>query len=177
MNWKTPVTLVVLILMVVGGSVIGWHYATQDMPSLRDAAEADKPTVTCETLNRGQALEAGAVTVNVYNTPKGVPNMAGTTLTQFVERGFLGGTAEDSERVIPERRVLLTAEDPKSPQVQLVRKQLKGEVPVRAADEAVTRGEVNVYVGSRFRGLLENTPTEVRVREGTLKYCYEVDEQ
>jgi hypothetical protein len=25
--------------------------------------------------------------------------------------------------------------------------------------------------------LLENAPTEVRVREGTLKYCYEVDEQ
>ena len=177
MNWKTPVTLLVLITVVVIGSMVGWHYATQDMPSLSDAADADEPTVQCETLNRGQALEAGAVTVNVYNTPKGEPNMAGTTLTQFVERGFLGGTAEDSERVIPERRVLLTAEDPKSPQVQLVRKQLRGEVPVRVAEDSGTEGEVNVYVGSRFRGLLDNAPREVRVKEGTLEYCYEVDEE
>ena len=88
MNWKTPITLVVLITVVVIGSIVGWHYATQDMPSLSDAAEADEPTTVCKTLNRGQALETGAVTVNVYNTPKGIPNMAGTTLTQFVERGL-----------------------------------------------------------------------------------------
>lgn len=177
MSWKTPITLVVLIGVVVVGSMIGWHYATQDMPSLSDAAEADEPTIQCETLNRGQALEAGAVTVNVFNTPRGVPNMAGTTLTQFIERGFIAGTAQNSERIIPERRVLITATDPKSPQVQLVRKQLRGEVPVRAAGDSTAEGEVNVYVGSRFRGLAKKAPTEVRVREGTLEYCFEVDEE
>jgi hypothetical protein len=54
---------------------------------------------------------------------------------------------------------------------------LRGEVPVRVSEESETEGEVNVYVGSRFRGLLNNAPTEVRVKEGTLRYCYEVDEE
>jgi hypothetical protein len=175
MNWKTPVTMVVLILMLVAGTVVGWHYATQDVPSLRDAATADEPKTQCRTYDSGQALEVSAVTVNVYNTPEGLPNLAGTTMQEFIARGFVGGVAENSEQKVPGRRVLIIAENPTSAQVRLVRKHLKGKVVTRGTDDPDMGGAVNVYVGQRFKGLRDKGPNQVKVR-GSQRVCFEVDE-
>lgn len=175
MSWKTPVTMVGLVLLLVLGTMIGWYYATQDVPSLRDAATADEPKTTCRTYDSGQALEVSAVTVNVFNTGD-EPDLAGATMSLFITRGFGGGVAENSERKVPGERVLITAEDPTSAQVRLVRKQLKGGViHTRASDETDTDGVVNVYLGQRFRGLSDRAPTEVKV-QGTTRVCFQTDE-
>ena len=172
MNWKTPVTMIVLIVLLVVGTMVGWRYATQDVPSLADATDTDEPRTRCRVYNSGQALEARAVTVNVFNT-SGEPNLAGRTIALFLSRGFSGGVAENSEARVPGRRVLLTAADPKSAQVRLVRKQLKGVVRSRVSDEANTGTAVNVYLGDRFRGLRGQAPSSVKV-EGRTRVCFEV---
>lgn len=174
MSWKTPVTMVVLILLLVGGTMVGWRYATEEVPSLADATDTDEPRTRCRVFNSGQALEAGAVTVNVFNT-SGEPNLAGRTMAVFLSRGFSGGVAENSEEAVPGRRVLLTAADPSSAQVRLVRKQLKGVVRSRVTDEANTGTAVNVYLGDRFRGLRRDAPSSVKV-EGRTRVCFEVDD-
>lgn len=175
MNWKTPVTMVVLLLVLVVSTVVGWNYATQEVPSLSEAARSEEPKERCRTYNSGQTLEATAVTVNVFNTAD-EPNLARTTMAMFATQGFVGGVAENSDQDVPGGRVLLTADKPKSAPVLLVRKQLKGKVRrTQASDGPGTAGEVNVYLGSRFRGLRENAPTKVKVK-GRTRVCFEVDE-
>jgi hypothetical protein len=174
MNWKTPLTLSLLVLVLVLGTVAGWHYATQDVPSLRDTAP-DEPRTECRTFDSGQKLRASTVTVNVFNTPGGISGMAGSTLRKLVARGFAGGTAENSEQKVPGRRVLVTAAEPRSAQARLVRKHLKGRVVTRTAEDPDIGTAVNVYVGRRFRGLTNNAPTTVKVK-GSTRVCYEVDE-
>jgi hypothetical protein len=163
MNWKTPVTLIVLIVLLVVGTMVGWRYATRTC-----RAWPTRPTPMSRGrgagLQLGQALEARAVTVNVFNT-SGEPNLAGRTIALFLSRGFSGGVAENSEERVPGRRVLLTAADPNSAQVRLVRKHLKGVVRSRVSDEANTGTAVNVYLGDRFRGLRGQAPSSVKVED------------
>lgn len=174
MNWKTPVTLIVLVLFVVGGTLVGWRYATQEVPSLRDAA-GDDPELTCRTYNSGQALETGAVTVNVYNTPGGLDGLAGETMEKLITRGFVGGVTENSRNRIKKGTVLLTAADPKSAQVRLIRKHLAGRVLTKRARDADIGSSVNIFVGRRFPGLTRNAPKQVKVK-GRTEVCFEVEE-
>jgi len=174
MNWKTPLTMVVLILLLVGGTVVGWHYATQDVPSLRDAASADEPETACRTYDSGSKLKTGAVTVNVYNA-SGIPNLAGQTMTEFVERGFSGGVIENAERKVPGKSVLLLAVEPKSAQVRLVRKQLQGKVRSSAPETTTESTAIDVYLGPKFKGFVRQAPDSVRVK-GSTRVCYEIDE-
>ena len=171
MNWKTPVTMIVLVLVLVGGALVGWRYATQEVPSLSDAAGESQQD--CRTYDSGQALETSAVTVNVFNTA-GISGLAGETMRKLIQRGFIGGVAENSERQVPARRVLLTATDPKSAQVRLVRRHLKGNVVVRSADDPDVGTGVNLFISERFRGLKADAPRQVRVK-GSTEVCFEVE--
>lgn len=174
MNWKTPVTMIVLVLVVIGGALVGWRYATQEVPSLRDATGND-PQQECRTYDSGQALRTNAVTVNVFNTG-GISGLAGETMRDLIQRGFIGGVAENADRRVPGGRVLLTARDPKSPQVRLVREQLKGKVVTRVADDPDVGTGVNMFMGDRFRGLKPDAPRRVRVR-GSTEVCFEVEQR
>jgi hypothetical protein len=174
MNWRTPVTLIVLVLLVVGGTLVGWRYATQELPDLRDTA-GDEPEQTCRTYNSGQALKTGAVTVNVYNTPGGISGLAGQTMERLITRGFVGGVTENSSRRVTRGTVLLTAADPTSAQVRLVRRQLDGEVLVRRSGNPAMGTSVNIFLGRQFPGLSGDAPKQIRVR-GRTKVCFEVEE-
>jgi hypothetical protein len=174
MNWKTPVTLIFLVLLVIGGTLVGWRYATQELPDLRDAA-GDEPEQTCRTYNSGQALETGAVTVNVYNTPGGISGLAGETMERLITRGFVGGVTENSDRKVTKGTVLLTAADPKSAQVRLVRRQLDGEVVIRRATSPDIGTSVNVFLGRQFPGLRADAPRQIKVK-GRTEVCFEVEE-
>ena len=174
MNWKTPVTLIVLVLLVIGGTLVGWRYATQELPSLRDAA-GDEPEQTCRTYDSGQALETSAVTVNVYNTPGGISGLAGATMEKLITRGFVGGVTENSQRKVTNGTVLLTAAKPTSAQVRLVRSQLRGEVLTRKSLNPDTGTDVNIFLGRRFPGLRADAPKQVRVK-GQTEVCFEVEE-
>lgn len=174
MNLKTPLTLAVLVAILIGGSVIGWGLATQEVPSLRDSTASDGPTCADQTFRSGSTLEANAVTINVFNDGT-VSGLAGETLRELQEKGFIGGGATDSSVRMPNRNALITAVDPRSAPVRLVRRQLEGLVPVREAKDPDTDTDVNIYIGNRFRGVARDSRTSLKVR-GQTTVCVPVDE-
>lgn len=175
MNWKTPVTMVFLVLVLIGGTMVGWHFLTQEAPSLSEAA-GDEPAEECTTYDSGQALETGAVTVNVYNT-SGISGFAGRTMTKLVSRGFVAGTTGDSDVSVPRRTVLLTSAEPSPAQVRLVRAQLKGKVTTEVAEDPDIGTDVNMFVGKRFEGFVpeKRARSEVKVK-GSTRVCFQVEQ-
>lgn len=175
MNLKTPLTLAVLVAVLIGGAVVGWRYATQEVPSLRDGTASDGPTCRNRTFDSGQTLESRAVTVNIYNAGD-VSGLAGETLRAFQTQGFIGGSATDRNIRMPNKNALIAAAEPRSAPVRLVRRQLAGRVAVRAAGDPDIGTDVNVYIGNRFRGVVRDARTSLRVR-GTTTVCVPVEER
>lgn len=174
MNVKTPLTLAVLVAVLIGGSIVGWGLATQEMPSLRDSTASDGPTCMDQTFDSGSTLESNAVTVNVYNTGD-VSGLAGKTLRALQNKGFIGGGAIDGRARMPNKNALVVAAEPRSAPVRLVKAQLKGRVFLRKADDPEIGTDVSIYLGNRFRGIAPKTRTSLRVR-GQTTVCVPVDE-
>ncbi len=177
MSLKTPLTLAVLVAVLVGGSVVGWRLATEEVPSLRDSTASDGPTCDDQTFDSGSRLQSTAVTVNVFNDGT-VSGLAGETLRALQDNGFIGGSATDSSVRMPNRNALVVAAEPRSAPVRLVKRQLRGRVAIReaAAEEDADIGtDVNIYVGNRFQGVARNARTSLKVR-GQTTVCVPVDE-
>lgn len=174
MNVRTPLTLAALVAILIGGSVVGWGLATEEMPSLRDSTASDDPTCTDTTFNSGSTLESDAVTVNVVNAGS-VSGLAGETLRDLQAKGFIGGGATNGRARIPNDNALVTAADPRSAPVRLVKRQLRGVVLSRVADEPDIGTDVNIYIGDRFRGVAPNTRSSLKVR-GKTTVCVPLEE-
>lgn len=174
MSLKTPLTLAVLVAVLIGGSVVGWGLATQEVPSLRDSTSSDAPTCEEQTFDSGSRLEANAVTVNVINDGT-VSGLAGETLRALQDKGFIGGSATDGSVRMPNENALVVAAEPISAQVRLVKRQLMGKVAVRESVELDIGTDVDVYVGNRFQGVSDDARTALKVR-GQTTVCVPVDE-
>lgn len=174
MSLKTPLTLAVLVAVLIGGSVVGWQLVTEEMPSLRDSTASDGPTCDDQTFDSGSRLKSTAVTVNVFNDGT-VSGLAGETLRALQDKGFIGGAATDSSVRMPNRNALVVAAEPRSAPVRLVKRQLRGQVAVRRAEDADIGTDVNIYVGNRFQGVARNARTSLKVR-GQTTVCVPVDE-
>jgi hypothetical protein len=110
----------------------------------------------------------------VYNTPGGTSGLAGATMERLITRGFVPGVTENSRRKVTKGTVLVTAADPRSAQVRLVSIQLRGKVVIRRAANRDIGSSVNVFLGRRFRGLLDGAPKQVKVK-GRTRVCFEVE--
>ncbi len=174
MSLKTPVTLAVLVAVLVGGSVVGWRLVTEDVPSLRDSTASDGPTCEDQTFDSGSRLESTAVTVNVFNDGT-VSGLAGETLRALQDKGFIGGGATDSSVRMPNQNALVVAAEPRSAPVRLVKRQLRGRVAIRRAEDADIGTDVNIYVGNRFQGVARKARTSLKVR-GQTTVCVPVAE-
>ncbi|MDQ3629013.1 MAG: LytR C-terminal domain-containing protein [Actinomycetota bacterium] len=174
MSLKTPLTLAVLVAVLVGGSVIGWGLATQEVPSLRDSTASDGPTCDEQTFDSGSTLESAAVTVNVINDGT-VSGLAGETLRALQDKGFIAGSATDGDVRMPNENALVVALEPRSAPVRLVKRQLRGRVAVRRAEDPDIGTDVDVYVGNRFQGVARNARTALKVR-GQTTVCVPVEE-
>lgn len=148
MTWKTPVTLVVLLGVLLGAAYYGWA-------SVVSGGSADKKTTpttpTCATtqVGKGQRLTAKNVLVNVYNAGS-VEGLANRTLTTLKARGFRGGVVSNAPTGIFTRSVMILARDRRAPQVQLVAQQFRG--PVAFGRPHDVAAGVNVVVGDNFGG-------------------------
>jgi hypothetical protein len=164
MSWRTPVTLVVLLGLVIGAAWYGWQLF--DKPYVDPFAERERSCVG-ERLKKGDQLRTRQVTINVYND-NGREGLASDTLAQLRRRGFRPGDAANAPRRASARRVAIYDAEPRSAAVRLVAAQFRGQV--RTVKRPNIGSGVDVVVGSGYRGLARQAPKAVVVK-ATERIC------
>jgi hypothetical protein len=64
---KSPLTMLVLVLMVAAAFIVGWRLATEPVPATVEVEQGKKRSCKTETLRPGDSLQVSLVTANVYN--------------------------------------------------------------------------------------------------------------
>lgn len=150
MNWRTPITLGVLLGVLLAAAFYGWQ--TVISPARENDKEADA-TPKCEDVvefRKGDVLKPGVIIVNVYNSGSEA-GLAGSTLDRMVNRGFKRGVAENAPPSVRAKNVTIVTDDETSPTVRLVAKQFKGTV--RFVNVKDLAPGVDVIVGNDFKGV------------------------
>jgi hypothetical protein len=163
-TWKTPITLLVLLVLLLGGAFYGWQ--TIISPATEgDATTANKkPHDKCERVqqfHRGQVIRSTDVVVNVYNAGS-VANLAEDTLTVLERRGFKSGVFDNAPSRVGATNVTILTAGKVTPQVRLVAKQFKGAV--RYSKGGAIDPGINVIVGDDFKGVDAKAKTKLRLK-------------
>lgn len=172
MNWRTPVTLVVLLGVLLGAAWYGWDTIVDpDDESKADNPRQPKQTqcANTTTIKKGQQVQARDVVVNVYNagTRSG---LAGETLDLLVRKGFRRGVAENAPSGITTwgNAAVVLPGGVGLPQTRLVHNQFLGLVKY-VKGPALAAG-IDVIVGDNFRGVNPDAQPFVRVHR-TVEIC------
>ena len=106
---KSALTLAVLGLLVVVAAIWGWAALTEPFPE-------DEPVAICEnaTVTAGTEVRRDQVVVSVFNG-SGRSGLAGATIAQLAERGFVAGDVGDSPQ--PAATTQIWSSDPTNPAV------------------------------------------------------------
>lgn len=139
-RWRTPVTLVVLVALVVGAGWYGWQTLT--------STESDACTTAAKPA--GARLAPSDVTLNVYNATKRT-GLAGRTAARLKSRGFRVervGNDPLSKKVRVSAQIRAAKSSRR--EVALVKSQVPGSVwVVDNRDD----GTVDLVLGQKFRKL------------------------
>jgi hypothetical protein len=173
-SWKTPVTLLVLLVLLLGGALYGWQ--TIISPATEDNAgnTSQPPPDTCENVqqfHRGQLIRSDDIVVNVYNAGS-IANLAETTLEKLKHRGFQSGVFDNAPSRVSASNVTIITQGKLSPQVRLVAKQFKGEI--RFAKGAPIDTGIDVVVGDDFKGIDATAKKKMRLKRD-VSTCTKVD--
>ena len=165
MNWRTPITMVVLLGVLLGAAYYGWNtIVNPDDDNKADKSDDAKQT-TCKhqtVIKKGQQIQSNQVTVNVYNAGNR-SGLAGETLNLLVAKGFKRGVADNAPEDITTwgNASVVLAGGAGEPTSRLVHNQFLGLVKYVDGPE-LARG-VDVIVGDNFRGVKPDSQTFVRV--------------
>jgi hypothetical protein len=156
---KSALTLAVLGLLMVVAAVWGWAALTEPFPQ-------EEPVAICEdtTVTAGTEVRRDQVVVSVFNG-SGRSGLAGATIAELTERGFVEGDVGDSPQ--PAATTQIWADDPTNPAVQLVRQQFKKARVVTGDTLGVG---VVVVVGEKFKALRPKQVESVVV-ESDATFC------
>lgn len=150
LNWKTPITLSVLVVILVGAAYYGWQSVVappEDSVANTDPVTPTQPTCKkVREVRKEKRLNAGRVLVNVYNAGS-IDGLASDTLAALEAKGFDAGVADNAPTGATATNVTILTESRRSPAVRLVAKQFDGKVAYTDTDLA--RG-VDVVVGDEF---------------------------
>jgi hypothetical protein len=158
-NWKTPITMLILLGILLGAAYYGWKTITagdDDQPDAQDptSGECSRTAV----YKKGTKFRSSGITVNVYNAGA-VTGLAGDTLQALAENGFQRGQVDNAPAGVSATNVTVLTTTRRAPQAELVAEQFKGNVKVRTGD--VTRPGVMVVVGDEFVGMAEDARREL----------------
>ncbi len=165
MNWRTPITLVVLLGVLLGAAYYGWNTIVNPGDDSKAAAPTTPKKTECKkkvTIKKGTRLTAGDVTVNVYNAGSR-SGLAGQTLDSLVAKGFKRGIADNAQPDLTTwgNATVVLPGGTGEPQTRLVHNQFVGTVKY-VKGPALAPG-VDVVVGDNFRGVDPLTQSFVRV--------------
>jgi hypothetical protein len=150
-SWKTPVTLLVLLLVLLGAAFYGWRSVVAPAPSdSTSASTIDQPACTKHSsIRKGQRIFAADVVVNVYNAGS-VPGLAAATSSRLTDKGFRPGVVADAPSHVSASNVTILSNSGHSPEVRLVAKQFKGSVVIRKHDLGAG---IDVVLGNKFQAV------------------------
>ena len=157
MSWKTPITLLVLLAVLLGAGYYGWRTIISPATGNNDkASHASRGAHHHRCVKKGDAARNGQrlvskdVLVNVYNSGA-ISGLAGDTLAAMHVRGFLEGVAENAPVGTRASNVTIITADKRAPEVRLVASQFKGRV-VFTKGTPLAPG-VDVVVGDSYVGV------------------------
>jgi hypothetical protein len=162
-SWKSPVTLLVLLVLLLGAALYGWQ--TIISPATEDnTAGNPKPSDKCDRFqqfHRGQLIRADDIIVNVYNAGS-IANLAEETLTGLKERGFKPGVFDNAPSQVSASNVTILTQGKLTPQVRLVAQQFKGEIRYSRGNPIDTG--IDVIVGNEFKGIDAKAKKTLRLK-------------
>ena len=160
MGWRTPITMLVLLGVVLGAGYYGWR--TLQSPTDGDDQPVVRQQPECKKKQRsdGRSIKSTTITVNVYNAGS-VSGLASTTLRSLSDAGFRSGVADNAPVGVPVSNVTILTRDNPSPQARLVANQFKGRVVLRKGLD-LAEG-IDVIVGDEFVGVDKKAKTSIRV--------------
>jgi LytR cell envelope-related transcriptional attenuator len=162
-KWRTPITLLVLLLILLGSAYYGWQSVTA--PAASDASTATtKPPVPCTKqvhVRKSRRVQAKHIVVNVYNAGV-ISGLAGSTSSKLASKGFRPGEVADAPAGIQATNVTVLSNTVHAPEVRLVAKQFVGRVAIRHGDLAPG---VDVVVGNAFKAVDPHAKTVLVVRK------------
>ena len=165
MRWKTPITLLVLLGVLLGAAYYGWQTVISPQSGTGGtsgkAPVADPPKCVKTTqFKKGQKIPSKDVTVNVYNAGA-TAGLASATLQSLHSRGFGIGVADNAPSGMVATNVTIVTKDRSLPEVQLVASQFQGRVAF--AKGGPLAAGVNVVVGDSFVGLDSKAKSYLRL--------------
>lgn len=164
MTLRTPLTLLILVILCVAGTVIGWRLLTQDAPAL-DAGSSRGAACDDRQLSSGSKLRSRQIQINVYNAGS-ISGLADATMRSLSRRGFVAGVVDNAPGRAQAQNVLVLDPEPKSASVRLVAAQFNGDVVVRKRADDLNDG-VDVIVGDDFQGIDQKAKTSLSVQSST----------
>lgn len=156
---RSGLTLLSLGLLLVVATVWGWSALTEPLPK-------DEPVAICEdtAVTAGSEVRRDEIVVSVFNG-SGRSGLAGATIAQLEERGFVAGDVGDAPQPIASTQIW--ADDPTNPAVRLVQQQFKRAKVVSGTQ--IGAGVV-VVVGEKFKTLRPKQVESVVV-EADATFC------
>lgn len=167
MNWKTPVTMLVLLGILLGAAYYGWSTIVspddkKDTGATQTPAAKKGPGCTpVKRFKKGQTVKATDIRVNVYNAGL-ISGLAGETLDSLTSKGFKAGVASNAPGQMSAANVTIVTKESESPEVRLVRMQFRGPVKVVKGDLAPG---IDVLVGDKFQSVDSTIRTEITLRK------------
>lgn len=178
MQWRTPITLIVLVGILMGAAWYGWQTivdpvtdagspsTTQGTPHTPHDSHPTQPSVCLKkkTYLKGTTIRDSSFKVNVFNAGD-VSGKAGAVLTALRSKGFRQGIASNPPSGVTATNVTILTSDPNAPQVQLVKRQFRGTVKLEPGPNLAVG--VDVVIGNGFVGTLTSAPSEITLTANT----------
>jgi LytR cell envelope-related transcriptional attenuator len=156
-SWKTPITLLVLLGVLLGAAYYGWKTiispATGDDNTSQQTPHHKPTCVDKHVYHKGLKVKSKTITINVYNAGA-ISGLADQTLSALGGKGFRPGVADNAPSGVSATNVTILTSEKQAPQVQLVASQFKGRVAY-ATGPALAAG-IDVVVGNDFVGTNPN---------------------
>ena len=171
MQWRTPITLAVLLMILLGAAYYGWQTVV-DPATDSGASTTPTPSTTSQTTKqvclqkktypKGATIRATSFKVNVYNAG-GISGQAGDVLTSLHSNGFQEGVAANPPPTVMATNVSILTSTPNSPLARLVQEQFKGKVRLVPGPNLAVG--VDIVIGANFIGVNPSAPNVLTLQE------------
>jgi hypothetical protein len=161
---STAVTLGILFVLLVVGAVLGFKSLFAPIPS--NGPSSSRATCTPQKVDAGKRLNAGDVTVSVFNASNR-SGLASETLNKLADRGFKAGDAGNAPDGTKVKFVQVWTTTENDAAAKLVALQFGEGTAVRPGEDLGLG--VDVVVGPSYKGLAK-APTSIKTKS-TQEVC------
>ncbi|RNM14631.1 LytR C-terminal domain-containing protein [Nocardioides pocheonensis] len=156
----TGATLLVLLAVLVGMAVWGYHAATTPLEGL-GSSTSTSPTCQPTDQKVSRFVRRADVTVSVFNSGK-LSGRAQATMDLLERAGFKPGQVGNAPDGIRADRAAVYTTKSDDPAAELVAKALGKATQVVHSDQEMGPG-VDVVIGDRFKRLDPKAPTKIEL--------------